>query len=194
MHYDQELIFQKLQTWEGYLQKHALPTWEELPTLELYMDQVISLLSEYLMFLPKEDGADTIVTAAAINNYVRKKIMPPPVKKRYRRSHLAYLVIICSLKQCVGISYIQRMLPPDLTEDEIRGIYDQFVARYRGTCLYFVRQINAESESLWKSGNDAKTCSRDLVISAALLSGLTRMLAEQLLLQTTAASEAEENP
>ena len=82
MLYDQQLAAQKLRRWEDILKERALPSWEQFPALELYMDQVTSLLTEYLSFLPKEEGADSVVTAAAINNYVRKKIMPPPVKKR----------------------------------------------------------------------------------------------------------------
>ena len=32
---------------EENLNKYSLPLWEELPDLELYMDQVISLLNRY---------------------------------------------------------------------------------------------------------------------------------------------------
>ena len=94
MHYDRERVVQKMRLWERHLTEHVLPTWEELPSLELYMDQVIALLTDYLSFLPKEDDLDAIVTAAAINNYVRKKVMPPPVKKRYSRIHPATLSVI----------------------------------------------------------------------------------------------------
>ena len=82
MHFDRERVVHRMRKWEAYLNDHALPTWAELPALELYMDQVIALVNNYLGFLPKEVGMDAVVTAAAVNNYVRKKIIPPPVKKR----------------------------------------------------------------------------------------------------------------
>ena len=49
------------------------------------------------------------------------KVMPPPVKKRYSRVHLAYLVMICTLKQSLSISCIQRMLPEEHGEEAARG-------------------------------------------------------------------------
>ena len=126
MHYDRERVVQRMRKWETYLNEHALPTWEALPALDLYMDQVVALVNGYLDFLPREVGMDTVVTAAAVNNYVRKKIMPPPVKKRYSRIHLAYLLMICSLKHCVSISYIQQMIPLTLSEQQIHDIYNTF--------------------------------------------------------------------
>lgn len=108
---DPALVRQKLMKWDGYLRDFSLPAWEELPQLELYMDQVVSLINSYLAYLPKEEGTNLVVTKAAVNNYVRKRIMPPPVKKRYGRVHLAYLILICDLKQCFSIADVQRLLP-----------------------------------------------------------------------------------
>lgn len=190
MHYDRERVVQKMRKWERHLNEHALPTWEELPTLELYMDQVIALLTEYLSFLPKEDDLDAVVTAAAINNYVRKKVMPPPVKKRYSRIHLAYLVMICSLKQCVTIPYIQQMLPTTLSEEEVHAAYNAFVAQHRSTMLYFVEQMNHKCGKLLSEAVTADQGVSDITISLAVVSGLSRMSAETLiLLQKTSKTE-----
>ena len=41
-------IAAKLHEWEEFLNKLRLPYWDELPTLELYMDQVIIVLNDYL--------------------------------------------------------------------------------------------------------------------------------------------------
>lgn len=195
MSYNHELVVQKLRAWEGGLRDYSLPSWEELPAIELYMDQVISLLAEYLKFLPLEDGDDTVVTAAAINNYVRKKIMPPPVKKRYRKIHLAYLVILCSLKQCVSISYIQRMIPLGMSEEEMRRVYNQFVCRHHSVCQYFIQQVNAVASELFAAADGPESGARNLVTSAAVISGLTRMMAERiLLLQEQDADPQKEKP
>lgn len=182
MHYDRERVVQKMRKWEHHLTEHILPAWEQLPSIELYMDQVIALLTDYLSFLPKEDDPDAIVTAAAINNYVRKKVMPPPVKKRYSRIHLAYLVMICSLKQCVTIPYIQQMLPITLSEEEVHAVYNAFVARHRDTMLYFVEQMNQKGGKLLNEANTADQGVSDITISLAVISGLSRMSAETLIL------------
>ena len=61
------------------LQTVRLPRWEELPDLELYMDQVLSLIRKYL--LPYSGFDDNGLTASMVNNYVKAGILPAPVKK-----------------------------------------------------------------------------------------------------------------
>ena len=91
------------------LVKHKLPYWDELPEIDLYMDQVIVLMEKYLSF-HKTSEDDLIVTHSMINNYVKHGIMPPPKKKKYSREHIAYLIIICSLKQALPIQDIKELI------------------------------------------------------------------------------------
>ena len=121
--YDSRLVAGKLRRWSHYLQHYRLPTWEQIPTLGLYMDQVLTLLSRYLPFLPKKEKEEQIITTSAINNYVRMKLMPAPEKKKYNRIHIAYLIMICALKQSLTMSEIQKILPNGLTEDEVREAF-----------------------------------------------------------------------
>ena len=182
MHYDRDRVVQRMRKWETYLNEHALPLWEELPSLDLYMDQVVALLNSYLGFLPKEVGMDAVVTAAAVNNYVRKKIMPAPVKKRYSRIHLAYLLMICSLKQSVSISYIQQMLPPTLTEQQVHDVYNRFAEQQRRTTLYFVEQVNQQASRLLAEGKTDDDGVNNIVTAFAVTASLSRMATEKLIL------------
>ena len=128
MEFDKRLIAGKLRRWEKYLDNYRLPQWEDIPDIGLYMEQVIVLLKEYLDYFPPELKEEQFITAATINNYVRKRIMPEPVKKKYYRSHIAYLIIICSLKQCLSLATIQTMLPLGLSDDEA-AVLDAFKKR-----------------------------------------------------------------
>ena len=95
-----------LSAWIQEMERYRLPRWEELPDLELYMDQVITLIERYLS--PLVGQADTkVITAAMINNYVKLNIMPKPNKKRYERIHMAYLMVITILKQVLLIPEIK---------------------------------------------------------------------------------------
>lgn len=96
----------QLATWLKILNDVHYPRWEELPDLDLYMDQVISLLEKYLGFLCT-DSKDRVVTNTMINNYVKLKMIPKPKKKRYSKVHLAYLIAILSLKQVLTIKEIK---------------------------------------------------------------------------------------
>lgn len=95
MQYDKSLVAHKLLRWDKFITDYHLPEWDSIPDFGLYMDQVIVLLEQYLSFIPTPAGAkEHIVTSATINNYVRLKIMPAPVKRKYHRVHIAYLVMI----------------------------------------------------------------------------------------------------
>ena len=110
MRYDKALVAGKLRRWETYLNNYRLPTWEQIPDLGLYMEQVIVLLRQYLDYLPPElKEEQQFITAAAINNYVRTRIMPQPRKKRYYREHIAYLIMILTLKPTLSMALIQRL-------------------------------------------------------------------------------------
>lgn len=78
------------------------PRWEELPTLSLYMDQVLIVLDEAL---PSFEGdSEKSVTATMINNYVKQKVIEPPVLKKYGKEHIADLIMLCILKRVLSIS------------------------------------------------------------------------------------------
>jgi len=87
---------------EAYL-SYKCPRWEDMPAIELYMDQVVSILEESLNIFSRNEK---IITPSMINNYVKQKIVKPPNKKRYDRVHLAYLYVVCILKRIMPISQI----------------------------------------------------------------------------------------
>ena len=185
MSYDKQLVAGKLRRWERYLDRFRLPAWEEIPDIGLYMEQVVTLLREYLDYLPPELKEEEAVTAAAINNYVRTRVMPGPQKKRYYRVHLAYLIVICTLKQGLSISLVQKLLPVGLPLEEVRRIYSRYAERHRVTAQYFTQQVYAAAALfLDLEPESALTTDRveELIASAAVLGGFSRLLAEKLLL------------
>ena len=112
------------------------------------MEQVIVLLKKYLDYLPPELKEEQIITAAAINNYVRTKVMPGPDKKKYYRIHIAYLIIICSLKQNLSLAMLQKIIPMGINEDEVKEIYESFAKRHNLAAQYFVEQVRLAAASI----------------------------------------------
>ena len=186
MAYDKALVAGKLRRWEKYMDNYCLPTWEEIPDLGLYMEQVISLLKQYLDYLPPELKGEQFITAATINNYVRTKIMPEPLKKRYYRSHIAYLVMICTLKQGLSIAMIQKLLPNDLGPEELQTIYERFVVRQKLSARIFVESVRSAAGPILDHDEVelplATDRVEDLVVSYAMVGGFSRLFAEKLLL------------
>lgn len=87
------------------LMKYHCPRWNELPEIELYIDQVVSILQNNLSVFSKDKNIP-IITSSMINNYVKQQILEPPHKKKYNRTHLAYLFVICIFKRLMSISDI----------------------------------------------------------------------------------------
>ncbi len=185
MTYEKALIAAKLRRWEKYLLNYRLPEWEEIHDIGLYMDQVVTLLKQYLDYLPPELKEDQVITPAAINNYVRKKIMPEPVKKKYYRTHIAYLIMICTLKQCMSIATLQTMIPMGLSEEELKQTYTAFSKRHRASALFFIEQVREVAAGILDHDEQTEISTadtRDLITTAAVVSGFSRLLAEKLLL------------
>lgn len=187
MQYDRELISHKLQRWDHYISDYHLPQWESIPDFGLYMDQVIVLLEQYLSFIPPvSESKERVVTASAINNYVRLKLMPAPVKRKYYRIHICYLIIILTLKQSIGISQVQKIIPLALADEQdgtesIRQVYEDYSRKFRGVALLFIQQIQNTWQDLCAPDAGTDGVARCLVMESALLAGFSKILAEKLL-------------
>lgn len=109
-------------------------TLSDIPSLDLYMDQVITLFENKLNHL-KRNEEDKILTKTMINNYTKAKILIPPNKKKYTREHIILLILIYYLKQNLSINDISYLLKPVITSLEgdyidrleIDKIYDSFL-------------------------------------------------------------------
>jgi hypothetical protein len=182
MNYDKELIARKMLRWENFLTAYQLPKWEDLPDFGLYMDQVITLLSQHLYYLPQEDHSEELVTPTAINNYVRLKIMPAPEKKRYSRIHLAYLFMICTLKQTITIAQVQKIIPVGLEEEEIKQLYSNYVARHIEVGQRFIENIHHCAEPMLDPNNTMENATvENMIAGMVMMSGYYRLLAEKII-------------
>ncbi|MBQ4526509.1 MAG: DUF1836 domain-containing protein [Clostridia bacterium] len=122
------------------LENFCLPTWDELPPIYLYMDQVIELTAKYFGDVSVLMGEEKVLTAPMINNYIKLKAMPAPIKKRYGKIHLAYILMISSLKQCMNISAMKSIIPLSDDENEVRRMYESFICNQRSS-LSTLREI-----------------------------------------------------
>ncbi|MBO5728108.1 MAG: DUF1836 domain-containing protein, partial [Oscillospiraceae bacterium] len=81
------------------LEKERPVTWEELPDLALYMDQVISYMPRQLINYKEDD----LLTSAMVNNYIKDGLVPRAEGKRYGQVHLGYLTAVCALKKVLSV-------------------------------------------------------------------------------------------
>lgn len=108
------------------------PRWNELPEVPLYMDQVVQILSKHLQpFLDVKE--DKVITSTMINNYVKNGIVEKPIKKRYNRTHLAYLFVVCILKQVYHMDEISKLISVQIASSPIDRAYDYFCMTLEAT-------------------------------------------------------------
>ena len=85
---------------------------DEIPNIDLYMDQLTSFMDERLKKTTRHPGEDKILIKTMINNYAKNDLLPPPVKKKYSKDHLILLIVIYYLKSILSISDIQTLIEP----------------------------------------------------------------------------------
>ena len=141
------------------ISNHRLPRWNELPDLDIYMDQVVSLIARYFEGYPGCDEKG--ITSSMVNNYVKQGVIPPPQNKKYNRIHLAYLIIICIMKNIMPIGMVGQALQwKTQTETDYAQLYDRF-------CDYFESSAKEVAEST-KKLSERNVSFTDIIFSSAL--------------------------
>ena len=102
--------------------------WEQIPDLGLYMDQVVTFLTR--MYEPLYgDDIHGYLSSSMINNYVKSRLIPRPVAKKYSREQIALLSMIVLLKQTCSMEDIRRMLTLDEGQS-VEALYISFSRRF----------------------------------------------------------------
>lgn len=108
MHIDTEKMIQDLLE---SLSKVSGIRPEDIPNIDLYMDQVTTFMDARLAF-SKRHEEDKILTKTMINNYAKNHLLPPPEKKKYSKEHMLILIFIYYFKNILSINDIQTLLEP----------------------------------------------------------------------------------
>ena len=87
---------------------------DDIPNIDLYMDQVTTFMDEHLSE-GKRFPDDKILTKTMINNYTKNQLLPPPHKKKYSKDHMLLLIFIYYFKNILSINDIRSIFQP-LTE------------------------------------------------------------------------------
>ncbi len=135
---EREVMIVPMDAYIEGIQNFHLPRFAEIPDIDLYMDQLLFYIER--VFQPLESGSrEKVLTTAMVNNYVKQKLISPPVKKRYSREHIAYLIVISVFKNLFSIQEIHQLLQIQVSSFPIGQAYDYFCTELenilRGTFL-----------------------------------------------------------
>lgn len=84
---------------------------EDIPNIDLYMDQVTTFMDEHLKN-NKRHPSDKALTKTMINNYTKNRLLPAPVKKKYSKEHMLLLLFIYYFKNLLTFSDIENIFKP----------------------------------------------------------------------------------
>ena len=98
------------------LERISYIRYEDIPNIDLYMDQVTTFMESKLRQSTRNPQDDKILTKTMINNYTKNDLLPPPVKKKYSKEHVLLLIFIYYFKGVLSINDIQALLQPLTTK------------------------------------------------------------------------------
>ena len=99
-------------------------SWDKIPDIDLYMDQVIGYMKRQHIGLECE-GEETL-TPAMINNYMKSSLLPRAHGKTYDREHIGYLTAICLFKQVMSVKEAGLLLGSEMEHMDVEHFYDEY--------------------------------------------------------------------
>lgn len=133
---------------------------QDIPNIDLYMDQVTSFMEEQLSSSKRYED-DKILTKTMINNYAKNNLLPAPVKKKYSKEHLLVLTFIYYFKNILSMKDIETILKP-LTdkyfhndgEITLSRIYDEVCAFEKERTTLLQQDISSLYENVMNTFSD----------------------------------------
>ena len=151
-----------------------IPRWDELPTIALYLDQVVNLINSFLspyIFFKNETkkGENELLTKTMIKNYVKNNLIEAPIKKQYSKNQLVKLFVICVLKQVYSMQDIKKLIEIALIDSTIQNAYDKFCKLFEEALLCtFTRKDfidkNSSSDNLYLLKSVLLSCSYKIYV------------------------------
>ena len=160
-----ENIKKTLENWLNELNHFSFKNYEELPDIELYMDQVVTYLEKQLQIF-QTSSLDKQITSSMINNYVKGNVVSAPISKKYNKEHLAMIEEICTLKQVLTIAEVKQIISQRYNTVEKAEVFNSFNAMNN-------EKIDAAISEAFKHLNDIDDNDKDQLINLALDFALT---------------------
>ena len=140
---------------------------DEIPNIDLYMDQVTTFIDEHLSSSKRYED-DKVLTKTMINNYAKNNLLPSPVKKKYSKEHILMLIFIYYFKNILSINDIQSLLTPlaDKYFNKSEGvnlekIYSEVFSLERGEISYLKEDITEKFKKSQQTFADSADEAKD---------------------------------
>ena len=138
-----------------------LPRYAEIPTVGLYLEQTIKYINSYLAPLGCLE-----LTGSMVSNYVKKGLIPAPVKKQYFPEQICYLFFVALAKNLTSMENIDLLISVQRGTYTLPVAYDYMCGELENMLFYFFG-LKSQPEELGETDSDEKNLLRGLIMSAA---------------------------
>lgn len=138
-----------------------LPRFREIPNVGFYLDQTTKYINSYL-----EPLGFLEVTSSMLSNYVKKGLVPNPVRKLYYAEHIAYFIFITIAKNLVTMDNIRLLIDMQERSYTLPVAYD-YVCIELENMLFYTFGLKENVDVLGETESMEKDMLRSLVFSAA---------------------------
>lgn len=159
-------------------------TLEDIPHIDLYMDQVIQLF-ENKFADSKRNDEEKVLTKTMINNYAKGKLIFPIKNKKYSKEHLILISLIYQLKGALSINDIKITLDgmnKKIIREEIEldSFYENYLQLTDKNAEDFKVDIEERVNRVKAESLDSYSEQVLLISSLVHMSNLYRRIAEKL--------------
>ncbi|MBG0965111.1 DUF1836 domain-containing protein [Bacillus sp. SRB1LM] len=162
-------------------------TLEDIPNVDLYVDQVVQLFENTYADTTRTDD-EKVLTKTMINNYAKGKLFIPIKNKKYSKEHMILISLIYQLKGALSINDIKSSLEHIneslLSDDsfELNTLYKDYLTLTENNVESFKQDVNNRvSEVIEISSLEDPKLEKFLLLNSLVnMSNMYRRLAEKL--------------
>ena len=145
----------------GSIRGFRLPRYAEIPSVGLYLEQTIKYINSFLAPLGCLE-----LTGSMVSNYVKKGLIPAPVRKQYYPEQICYLFFVALAKNLTSIENIDLLISVQRSTYSLPMSYD-YMCEELENMLFFFFGLKDAPEELGETESDEKNLLRGMIMSAA---------------------------
>lgn len=143
------------------IESFTLPRYDQLPDDGIYLEQAATYITRVLSPI-----TDSGLTGSMISNYVKKDLIANPVKKRYYREQIAYLIFIAVVKSVLSMDDIRLIIGMQRNSYPSQRAYDYFCSELENV-LKFVFGYKSTLDVIGVDDTPQKDILRSAIITVA---------------------------
>ena len=172
-------IKQELSDFSSTLGSYKTEGWINFPSIDLYMDQVVTYLERLLNIFSNVDDTSKVITSSMVNNYVKEGYLKRPLNKKYDKVHLVTLYIMSMLKPILPIPLIAKSLSNFENEQKYQIFFEELTKLQDQAFNNVSTKLSAALDQI--DGNDYETALRLFALQLTSEANAHRIAAEKIL-------------